>query len=341
MDKLLTIAIPTYNRPEKTRRALEAIAIQYDERAEILICDDSTTNDTADVVHELQKIIPINYIKNKINLGYDKNFIQCFRKASGKFVLLMGDDDLLINGSLTHILSVLSANDNMAWIFLNFGFFKNEYIDENSFYKYHGDIIPDNMNVSKDEFLDYALNNITFLCCILNRKKVIEIKDLDKFVGTYFVQTCLGFEVTKDKDSKLGIVGKPCIAKDSNPNSANISNEMDKFFDMFGINCRSAICNVGVSSGYDPKKLKKCYGKVIRGWSGSIVELKVNKDSSWITPFWEQGYPAIKDYLYSWLFIIPIVIMPRWFSWLIQKTIRPVYRKINKIKLIHWRMNLV
>ena len=332
MEKLLTIAIPTYNRPEKTRRALNAIAVQYDERVEILICDDSTTNDTADVVFEFQKQVPINYIKNKENLGYDKNFIQCFRKATGKYVLLMGDDDLLINGSLTHILSVLSANDNMAWIFLNFGFFRNEYIDENSFYKYHGAIISDNMNASKDEFLDYALDNITFLCCILNRKKVVEINDLDKFIGTYFVQTCLGFEATKGNSSKLGIIGKLCIAKDSNPNSANISSEMDKFFDLFGINCRTAICDVGVGSGYDPKKLKKCYGKVIRGWIGPLIELKVNKDNSWITPFWKRGYPAIKDYLYAWLFIIPIVIMPRWFSVLIKKTVKPIYRKLVQLK---------
>ena len=305
---------------------MKAIADQYDERAEVLICDDSTTNDTADVVCEFKKQIPINYIKNKENLGYDKNFIQCFRKATGKYVLLMGDDDLLVDGSLKYILHILSANDDIAWIFLNFGSFRGEYIDENSFYKYHGAIIPDNINASKDEFLDYALNNITFLCCILKREKVMAINDLDKFVGTYFVQTCLGFEVKKNNDSKLGIIGKPCIAKDSNPNSANISSEMDKFFDLFGINCRSAICNVGVSSGYDPKKLKKSYEKVIQVWPGIFAALKINKETEWIKSFWKSGYPAIKDYLYAWLFIIPIVIMPRCFSLLVQKIARPVLK---------------
>ena len=331
MEKLLTIAIPTYNRPEKTRRALEAIAAQYDERVEILICDDSTTNDTAKVVHDLQKKIPINYIKNEINLGYDKNFIQCFRKAFGKYVLLMGDDDLIVNGGLTHILNVLSANDNMTWIFINFGSFRGEYVDENSFYKYHGAIIPDNMSASKDEFLDYAQSKITSLCCILNREKVVAINDLDKFIGTYFVQTCLGFEVTKDKDSKLGIIGKPCIANDSSQNAANISNQMDKYFDLFGLNCKSIICSFGVDSGYNLKKLKNCYGTVIKEWSGVFVALKVNKDNSWIKSFWELGYPAIRDYLYAWLFIIPIVIMPRWFSCLVQKIIRPIFRKLNRL----------
>ena len=324
MEKLLTIAIPTYNRPQKTERALRAIAQQYDDRVEILICDDSTDEDTAKVVKRLQNEIPINYVKNQENLGYDRNFLQCFRKASGKYVLLMGDDDLLVNGGLTHILNVLSNNSNMSW---NFGFFRGDYIDENSLYKVHGNVIQDNMDVSKDEFLDYSLNYITSLCCILSREKVIGIDNPNKLIGTYFIQTCLGFEITKDSSSKLGVIGKPCIAQDATQGAANVANEMNKFFDLFGMNCKRAICDFGVSAGYNLRQLKKCYGECMKGWPGVFIALKVENERSWIDSFWKDGYPAIKNYVFAWLIIIPIVVLPRWFSILLQKIARPIFRK--------------
>lgn len=65
MEKLLTIAIPTYLCSQELKRALEAIEKQYDERIEVLVSNDNSPDDTDDVVAEIQKRMPIHYLKNK------------------------------------------------------------------------------------------------------------------------------------------------------------------------------------------------------------------------------------------------------------------------------------
>ena len=65
MRKTLTIAIPTFNRAKYTRRALQSIAEQYDDRLEIIVSDNASPDNTEEVVREMEKFMPIKYIKNK------------------------------------------------------------------------------------------------------------------------------------------------------------------------------------------------------------------------------------------------------------------------------------
>ena len=41
-DKLLTIAIPTYNRADMLLRALQSISSQYDDRIEVIVSDNAS-----------------------------------------------------------------------------------------------------------------------------------------------------------------------------------------------------------------------------------------------------------------------------------------------------------
>lgn len=53
MEKILTIAIPTYNRANYLKRALKSIAKQYDDRLEIIVSDNASLDDTEEVVREI------------------------------------------------------------------------------------------------------------------------------------------------------------------------------------------------------------------------------------------------------------------------------------------------
>lgn len=112
---LLSICIPTYNRSKALDGNLKALSLQIIGKnlpLELIVSDNCSTDETALVVDKyLKSGLSINYIKNSVNLGMDGNFAQCYRKANGKYVLVLGDDDFLIVGKLEKILDYLKDSD--------------------------------------------------------------------------------------------------------------------------------------------------------------------------------------------------------------------------------------
>ena len=94
----LTIAIPTYNRLEKLKICLKRLMEQKKiEQIEIIVSDNDSTDGTGEYMTELvKKAENIHYYRNTENVGPDKNFLNCFDKAVGEYVLLLGDDDFLL-----------------------------------------------------------------------------------------------------------------------------------------------------------------------------------------------------------------------------------------------------
>lgn len=113
---ILSICIPTYNRANFLKNSLDSLYKQLNKNnqnyVEVMVSNNCSTDNTDLVVQSyLQKGMPITYFKNKENLGPDGNFLQCIYQAKGKYVLLLGDDDLLLDGSVDTLIEILSRND--------------------------------------------------------------------------------------------------------------------------------------------------------------------------------------------------------------------------------------
>lgn len=111
---LLSICIPTYNRAEQLKKNLCIIveAINDIDVVEIYISDNSSTDNTEDIVAGfMDKTSVIRYHKNTHNIGPDRNFLQCFNEARGKYIWLLGDDDFLCDYSIKSIINVLDGGD--------------------------------------------------------------------------------------------------------------------------------------------------------------------------------------------------------------------------------------
>lgn len=124
-DVKLSVAIPTYNGAKYIREALDSIITQLDdidEKIEIVISDNASTDNTYDIVKEYQKKYPhfITYYKNDENLGPDRNYDLAVRKAKGKFVWLFSDDDKIRDGGIKKALDVINKYPNIAAIFMNY-----------------------------------------------------------------------------------------------------------------------------------------------------------------------------------------------------------------------------
>ena len=123
-DVLLTVGIPTYNRAEDLRLALDSVVAQVSDalrgRLEVFVSDNASTDATQQVVQEYQAKYPglVAVHRNPSNLGFSKNVDAVVRYARGDFVLLLGDDDGLEDRALAEVVDIVSRNGDLGVIFL-------------------------------------------------------------------------------------------------------------------------------------------------------------------------------------------------------------------------------
>lgn len=109
----LSILIPAYNRPNELRQLLDSIAwCDLSSECEILVSDDCSPkqNQIGRVVKSmLSNGLRIRYFAQASNLGEveNKNFL--LGQAAGEFCIFIGDDDLVVQGSISRLLTVLGS----------------------------------------------------------------------------------------------------------------------------------------------------------------------------------------------------------------------------------------
>ena len=113
---LLSISVPTWNRAKFLAISLESFLDQMKginpEEVELFVSDNCSDDNTAEVVKSyIDKGLPITYSKNEENIGASRNFLRCMQRASGKYILLLGDDDVLNPGTLKFLLDILRGKD--------------------------------------------------------------------------------------------------------------------------------------------------------------------------------------------------------------------------------------
>lgn len=186
---LLTIAIPTWNRAAYLKMNLDQLAPQLMEVAhpvEILISDNCSTDESPDVVAGfMQRGMALRYIRNVENIGSDGNIAQCFNEAAGRYVLILGDDDLLVDGTLRWLAECLSRQEFGVLCMRPYGY-------DRDFRKEHpggsgGEI------VFKDggKFLAEIASLVTFIsACVINKSLLDKVDGRD-FCGGNLVQVHL------------------------------------------------------------------------------------------------------------------------------------------------------
>jgi len=178
-----SILIPSYNRPEYISGLLDSIFESNFDDFEVIISDDFSPKQ-----QEIKKIITqydptkIKTYFHQINSGESLNKKFLVSKASGKFNILIGDDDRFTQSGLSSLYSFISENPNHD--VYTFGY---NIIDEDnniiSKYKAPRQI---NISVSKDQYLYdlycadmlplWIFHPSTF-CCRAGIEKEIEYKN--------------------------------------------------------------------------------------------------------------------------------------------------------------------
>lgn len=111
-EKLLTIAIPTFNRVKELEHLIASIIPQLTPLVEILVSDNASIDATPELMARLRTQNPsIRAVRLDANVLIDRNIESAVVNSSGKFVWLCGDDDELEPFAIEHILGVLQSGD--------------------------------------------------------------------------------------------------------------------------------------------------------------------------------------------------------------------------------------
>ncbi|AUS95090.1 hypothetical protein CDQ84_03710 [Clostridium thermosuccinogenes] len=203
---LLSICIPTFNRAKKLEKCLNSIYSQIgnDSNFEIVISDNNSPDNTKEVVEKYKATYSnINYYKNDTNIGPERNFISCIKKANGKYVLLHGDDDYFKAGTLYKLLNIIMKISNCSLYFIN--------------------VLKDDQSVEILEGLDVFLKetsiNSTFASSILFSKEEFDcIDDICKFIGSSINHLYWQFMLLK-KNPTFCLINESIFYQDKNENS--------------------------------------------------------------------------------------------------------------------------
>ncbi|NJE76716.1 glycosyltransferase [Thermococcus sp. ES12] len=88
----VSVVIPTYNRSNLLKRAIESVLSQEFEDFELIVVDDASSDNTPEVVESIEDG-RIRYVRLKRNSGGPVTRNTGIKKARGKFIALLDDDD--------------------------------------------------------------------------------------------------------------------------------------------------------------------------------------------------------------------------------------------------------
>ncbi len=189
-NPLLTVAIPTHNRAGYLRNNLTQLlgqVSQFPGLVEVLVSDNASADDTAAVVAEYTgRGRSVRYLRNSTNIGSDRNIAQCFDLARGRYVLILGDDDVLLDGAMEKILRVLSEG-NHGGVFVRPYGYNTDFMREKPLQLTKRTIVYEDVNAFLERTFVYA----TFVSAIIINKSLIRDIRATQFVNTNLVHTYL------------------------------------------------------------------------------------------------------------------------------------------------------
>jgi len=105
---LVSVCIPVYNRKEMLRNCLYSVVRQTLKDIEIIVTDNCSEDDLAEVIREFDDP-RIRYHRNSKNLGAGRNFLRALSLAEGKYLKFLCSDDLLLPKCLEEAVNELES----------------------------------------------------------------------------------------------------------------------------------------------------------------------------------------------------------------------------------------
>lgn len=127
--KLLTIAIPTYNRLHHLMNLIDCLSkqrdmiVEFDDLCNVVVFDNASdwSKDDHDA---FDKYNFVNYFRHSINIGADANIRHCAKNVMSRYLWIIGDDDLVRIGVINLIFDLLK-NHTVGLVYMRARWLKN------------------------------------------------------------------------------------------------------------------------------------------------------------------------------------------------------------------------
>lgn len=189
---LLSICIPTYNRAGYLKEALDNITHDsaFDERVEIVVSDNDSTDDTSAVVMSFcNRFTNIKYYKNDVNIK-DYNFFLALSRGTGRYLRLFNDTLRFANEALGSMLYKISISDESIPLF---------------FYQNIKEIGKENIEIRGADINSFIKNVSYFSTWIANfgcwKTDIESIVSPNRFSELQLSQVDWTFQIITSKDS--------------------------------------------------------------------------------------------------------------------------------------------
>lgn len=113
---LVTVYIPTYNRLELLKRAIESVRNQTYQNLEIIVVDDCSIDGTHEYLQSLHQIdTRVHYMIKEKNSGACVSRNIAIEKANGYFITGLDDDDYFEKNRIENFINAVKKDDKKAY----------------------------------------------------------------------------------------------------------------------------------------------------------------------------------------------------------------------------------
>ncbi len=307
---LLSVCIPTYNRPEKFKRMMEGLMLQLTSEMELVIRDDSPNNETKRVFDELvEKFNPpvkVNYFKGE-KIGLDAANLFLLEKATGKYMWWFSDDDEFMPGAINRTLELVKKYPEIVFIWVNYCDLENLAINRvDGFFRDRNDVL-ETLNIGHIGLLStYFLKRENALAGLPVAKKHVK--------GLSFASTCVVFSVLAGHGKFYFLRGPYVLCRVSmsveefKKNFVSGDEIKNEFFDVFGVDFYNIVAE------FKNKFSKHSVNRILTNSFASLWRgILVGWVGGWDTPKGKRWrmFKLYWNFPEFWL-AIPFFLMPLW-----------------------------
>ena len=111
----VSICIPVFNAARTIHDTINSVLNQTYPNIKIVVVDDCSTDASAQIIKGFISK-GVNYIRNNKNLGINANWQKTILMADGKYVILLGHDDMLLPECVSRIITFFEQDNEIGMV---------------------------------------------------------------------------------------------------------------------------------------------------------------------------------------------------------------------------------
>jgi len=302
---ILSICIPTFNRSRYLKDCLKSIlqsAQQQEDKIEIIISDNASTDDTKEILSEFQKQYSfIRFYRNEINV-FDKNFFIAASYANGEYIWIFGDDDQVENEAIKEVLEKIREGYNL--IVLNHSIWLNNFSWE--FRKKALPFAEDTIFHDHNKLLSVLGPRLGFISSVVIKKETfikVPFLEYEPFIEFGF-SFLLSIYMAVFQDCHAYFIAKPLVRQTGNLKGSHLRSWYKNFVQGSSLAFEKLRCQ-----GYSFRAVYSAKHLILKDYIMHDISFRKRKGES-LKGIFRFIIPYYKSHWFFWIFIVPALFAP-------------------------------